>query len=963
MNSPDADPFDTISENEPKPSANTPQTRKLSYFNYFMLFLLLIVGFASNWIYEYRSASAAVSVKPIWMFSPEIGSFSMGGWPLKYYVQSTGQGTSTTAFSFLRLVGNIGFWTLLGSCYYLYLRYQRRKVQLSKSRWTVRILDVFVYTTVVAIAIFYAQVLLRRSKLHREYGQKITSQGGKHAIASFLPTPLRPLAGWGLAKTSERLVAVQLVHPTADQIRQALQIPNLQGLYLQGGDYDLRLLDEIPTRPLLACVGVGGRTLDPQFVATLSRAKQLKSLSLPRTNITREGLDALGEMPKLEELGLLHTNVQCDFETTPPWAKGLVRIQLPRPPAGQKFVHKLQGWPKLEFIECLGGAEAKNTEPLALELTNLPSLEKVLLDVLQSFDLTLADIPNVIELAGDESEPQRIQKKSDYLPKSPMVKTIKLSNIAPSQSLTLDVSEIEHATIENCQGIDLVLTVSDETKTENRRANPVIIQNGNLIVEKDSGFHQNHLNKLIKSLENSKGLASLSVFHCNTANVNWSVLSQCNQLKKLNISKFGLDARRINEIRSIKSVQQLTLQDVRLPHKQLTELISSLPELTTLVTNHDSLEQLSIENHEHIETVFFIGVPPALTIHSVKLVNLPKYRDYLVLSPAARSVVINHVPELPGIFFNGPCPKDVKFSGLQNLRYFVGGGAELKDEHVREILKCKTLETLALCHCQLSEETLSMIGTLPNLKGLCLTGTKIPEHIADQLSNASFPKLRRLWVNDTGVNGDRWEKLIMQLGSETEAIYVDRPTQAFLEKLPSFVKIRGIGLRHTKLQAANMGWTDVPYSDLEINLDGSILDEQAMFELAKRHPSAYQVSMRGSKVPGNGLLRFIANSRFATFDIEDISTDVGIFEQLHANQEHRIMTQGDYFGQPATNLNTLQGNLIVPARFSPRTKESLLPMLSDDGRRINEPQEPPATLFQAIMDAWDEITFWNRYEQ
>ena len=962
MNSHDADSFDTIIENEPKPSAtNTPRTRKLSYFNYFMLFLLVIIGCASNWIYEYRSVSASVSVKPSWMISPEIGSFSMGGWPLKYYVQSSGQGT--TAFSFLRLIGNIGLWTLFGSCYYLYLRYQRRKVQQSKSRWTVRLLDVFVYTTVVAVIIFYAQVLLRRSKQHREYGQKIASQGGKHAIASFLPTPLRPLAGWGLASASERMVAVQLVHPTAEQIQQALQIPYLQGLYLQGGDYDLRLLDEIPNLPLLKFVGVGGRKLDQQFVATLSRAKHLKSISLPRTNITREGLEALGEMPNLEELGLLHTNVQCDFETIPPWAKSLVRIQLPRPPAGQKFVHKLHGWPKLEFIECLGGAEARNTEPLPLELTNLPSLEKVLLDVLQSFDLTLKDIPNVIELAGDESEPQRIQKKSDYLPKSPMVKSIKLSNIAPSQTLTLDVSEIEKATIENCHGIDLILTVSDEAKIEKRSANPMIVQNGNLIVERYTGYHQKQLDKLIKSLENSQGLASLSIFHCNTSNVNWSVLSQSNQLKQLTISKYGIDARRIDEIRSIKSIQQLTLDDVRLPHKQLNELLSSLPELTTLAFNHDSLKQLSIENHEHIETVFYIGVPPAFAIQSVKLVNLPKFRDYVVLSPDARSVVIDNVPDLPGIFFHGPCPKDMKFSGLQNLKYFVGGGAELKDEQVQEILKCKTIETLALCHCQLSDETLSMIASLPNLTALCLTGTKVPEHIADQLSNASFPKLRRLWVNDTGVNGDRWEKLILQPGSETEAIYVDRPTQALLEKLPSFFKIRGIGLRHTTLQAANMGWTDVPYIDLEINLDGSILDEQAMFELAKRHPSARRVSMRGSKVPGNGLLKFIANSRFASFDIEDINTDAGVVEQLHATQDHRIMEQGDYYWQFATNLSNLQSNLIMPARYSPRAKESLLPMLSDDGQRINEPQDQPATLFQAIIDVWDEITFWNRYEQ
>lgn len=963
MISPDAVAFDSISDDEPKPSTNTPRTRKLSYFNYFMLFLLVSVGCASNWIYEYRSENAAVSVKPTWMFSPELDSFSMGGWPLKYYVRSSGQGHGTSSFSFLRLIGDIGLWSIIVSCYYLYLRFQRRQVRLSKSRWTVRLLDVFVYTTVVAVCIFYAQVLLRRSKLQREHGQKIASQGGKYAIAAYLPTPLRPLAGWGLASACERLVAVQLVHPTAEQIQQALRVPYLQGLYLQGGDYDLRMLDPIPTLPLLKFVGVGGRKLDPQFVAALSQAKHLRSISLPRTNITREGLDALGEMPNLERLGLIHTNVECDFETTPAWAKNLVRIQLPRPPAGQKFVHKLHGWPKLESIECLGGSESKNTESLTLELKNLPSLEKVLLDVLQSFDLTLADIPKVIELVGDESDPQRILKKSDYLPKLPTVKSINLSNIAPGQSLSLDVSEIESATIENCQGIDLVLTVSDETKKEKLNANSMIMQNGNMVMDRIGGYQQNNLAKLVKSLENAQGLASMSILDCNIAKVNWSVLAKNNQLRQLNLSKYGIDERKIDELSSLKSIQQMSLVDTRLPDKQLTQLISSLPELKMLASSHDSLERLVIENHEQIETVFFNGAVPALAIHTVKLVNVPRFRDYIVLSPDARSVVINNAPSLLGIIFHGPCPKNTSISGLQNLTHFIGGGAELKDDQVQEILKCKSLETLALCHCQLSDETLSMIGSLPNLTALCLTGTKVPDHIAENLANTNFPKLKRLWVNDTGVNGDRWEKLALQLGSEAEALYVDRPTQAVLDKLSSFVKIRGIGLRHTTLRADNMGWTDVPYNDLEINLDGSTLDEQAIIELARRHASARQVSMRGTKVPGNGLLKFIATSRYATFDIEDIVTDPDVVEQLQATQSHRILEPGSHFWQTASNLTILLGNLVVPSRYLPRTKESLLPMLSDDGQRINEPQDQPASLIQAIIDVWDEITFWNRYEQ
>ncbi|MFO0939748.1 MAG: hypothetical protein U0930_03175 [Pirellulales bacterium] len=958
---------------QPNDSKTVTPRRRFTITQYLVMAIILVAAVASNWPYQYHRVSSSVGIKSTWMVSPNLENFSMAGWPLKYFLKVGDQASVDSVISYSRLIANLLIWGFVFTSYVILKRYRMRRVQ-SSTKWTLRIADGLMFMVAVAVVLFYFQMLNRRAAIQRQFAQKVRSQGGFCSMNAFLPTPLKSLAGLGLDKACERISVVQLVHPTNEQIQQVLDLPQLQGIYLLGGDYDLRLLDQFLGKPLLRNIGVGGRRLDAKFVSTLSQMKQLSVLCLPRTNVTRQGLEALGEMPRLRVLGLAHTDVQFDSETAPPWSKNLEEIQLPRPTLGQSAKHIVDGWPKLRLLDCLGGAEGLNESPTELVLRNLPALEKVNLDVLQVFDLTLDSVPNALEILGDESERQRVSRKSDYLPRSPQIRKINAKALADNSTLTFDLSKIQSAKFEECNGATLRVVISDtdllqrqaEAASFNAR-NVQISPTGQVVRPEIPKFSKHELKKLIGSLANSEGPENLLIGECDMTDVDWAPLGSNNGLKRLNISS-SLTPRNIQQLEKVQGLEELSLPTAYLEAKQLKTLLSKFSNLKSISFPSDALTRLELVDLPNIVSVISFEKRPPTNIREVMLRNLPSYSDYLLVAADATQVQIENVPELSGLYFLGPCPKETKISGLDRLKCFYGGGANLTDEAARAVLECKTLEKLTLAHCNLSEETLLKITELPNLSELYLTGTTLTEAVIAKIAQMDSSKFVRLRLDQTGAVGKDLEPLIAKLPTSVRELCVDEPTSAIIDQIPRFVQLTSLGFRKSTIDLRLANLLDLRRVWAELFFDDCTVNEDALNYMASNRLDIRLLSLRNSQVAAKGFANLASITSRTRFDVEGIKTDSSLIDRLQ--QSYRTTDSLADFGIRDTSIRVFTFAGAQPQRYLPRKKQ-MTPMIGNDGQVI-EMAEDEIEMEERVYKQpflWGvflllrDIAFWNRTNQ
>lgn len=387
----------------------------------------------------------------------ELGPPVVGGWPMQYYRRlEYPDAEPTTSWNVTALLVNVLLFGGLSGLLLMYLarRGKRLRAQGLKTN-RITVFDLLVISALVAGPLGYWQYLRRAEQRDAQLARQFENQGGTvrtaHApgwLARALPSEL--------LRCALRTTYVRLDQPTDAQLQSAIALPNLRGLRLGGGDYDLRLLDPLVAQPQLHDLRVAGRELDCGFIATLNRLTGLRSLNLMRTDINAQSLNELDGLRRLRLLNLQRSAVRLSELQRPPFADHLVHLWLPHPDEGEGDAGVLEGWPRLQLVNCSEHDTLLNPEPVALRLRNLPSLEHLELDLLQCFSLDLENLPKLRIIRGTDGNWVRRLRRNQYGPAMPWLRSLRLVDTPEMRTLHLYGSDLQHLDIAKAGGIEML---------------------------------------------------------------------------------------------------------------------------------------------------------------------------------------------------------------------------------------------------------------------------------------------------------------------------------------------------------------------------------------------------------------------------------------------------------------------------------------------------------------------------
>ncbi|MEM7474404.1 MAG: hypothetical protein AAF483_05370 [Planctomycetota bacterium] len=338
------------------------------------------------------------------------------GWPFCYLIELRHEsGSVRRSFHWLALAGNLTFWMLavvLTIVYEKFLRWQHDRrssaskdgdlVADGKSRSpnidSLALSDIFVFTLLVALCLFYWSLLKQRAAEHKEMANRILLKPEQQVERSaYLPKFLKGIVPIPFLEVNLRIHSILLVEPTDQQLTQIMQVASLKRLHLKGDGYDLRSLDRLTNKFELVDLRVSERQIDSALIETLAKAKQLQSLNLSQTNVSANDLESLGEMPMLERLDVMNSPVQLDKTLRLPWANSLIELRLPSP-SDKPLRHEISGLKQLVRLrfERFKGGHVLST--LSIKLSNLPSLSKLEISERQPTHLDLDDLPELKQI-------------------------------------------------------------------------------------------------------------------------------------------------------------------------------------------------------------------------------------------------------------------------------------------------------------------------------------------------------------------------------------------------------------------------------------------------------------------------------------------------------------------------------------------------------------------------------------
>ncbi|MEM8732974.1 MAG: hypothetical protein AAGG44_02045 [Planctomycetota bacterium] len=848
------------------------------------------VALAMNWVYRY-TAEQSVQTQVIYtdkmQNSNYLGAstqgqsnsesgFELGGWPFKYYYATvTEEPASATNWGALAL--NVAVWIGVLSLLLVYeALLHRGNRDESKGARSLSLADILLIITAVAGFLVYGRSVYQTGQQHLEVANQINAAGGSTTQVAYLPSILMDRVPESAMPAFMRLTRAEMIQPTSEQLESVLELGTVESLLLSGGSYDLRLLDGLPRQTRLNILRVAGRELDPAAVAAIGATKQLVMISLIYTNVTADGLNAWGDMPLLRSMDLSNTDVVLSDTNVPGWAKRLRGLTLPSiPGGGQQNVH---GWTDLRYLSVYDFDTTWTSDVLAVSLKALPSFLGLSLDRGYMIDLQADECPQWRRLGAIGTGVEGVAK-GQRAAKNTRAVRVAINGAESLGRITLDAGALEELQFKDVPNIEFELSLESYSESgyityDRQRGYGV---GGDIAVAKRQ--------KWVDAFRSVEGLQRADLSGLSLKGVDLTPIGENQHLEEINFSDCELIARQVADLRGNKNLKRVDISGCRVSGTDAAKLLKLMPNLEGLVIDQAAVGRVRIRENPVIQSVVGRRVPGIVTSDAIHLEELPRFSDTMELAPGAQYFFASNTPSLRGIVFHSVMPEATNVEGLRDLEIFTGGGPHLTDVVVGEVLACEPLRKLTLAHANISMDLLEKIGERKQLSYLCLTGTPCNEPVATSLAQLSA--LKQLRIDQTGIS-EKQSLAIVERSKELQTLGLSDVSDDTAALLPKLGQLRKLWIEGStvspKLVESISQLRELQYLGFE---NCKISEEVAALLVGKAPDPLVELSLRGTEVEGDSLLRLASERGHLVWDVTYSSIEPEVMDFLMVNSRVR----------------------------------------------------------------------------
>lgn len=624
------------------------------------------------------------------------------------------------------LVLGAGYWTRLPS----------ETAQLS-------IRDLMFVTFLTALPFGLWQVSATKSKNHRHLAAKLGSQGfvvvdGRVAalFAKVLPT--------SITNASARIREVHLDNPGDATVDEALALGELESLRLGGETYALHKLDPMRKMSQLMAVRIGGRKINDSVLHTIASMPQIRDLSFLRTNMDAQGLKRLGDLPNLDRLNLVDTKVRMqDLQETYPWSTHLVSLELPRPRQGISDTLTLAQWPRLQELTIRSCSRMMNERPVKLRLENLPNLQRITLDSMQAFELSIINAAQLTQLDHDNYFFQSRTTRFQPAPEAAWITKLHIEEspqLAQARIYGRNLKEVFYTgTPQLTFRADRKCCYFSGGVGDVEIESPEIVQNWIEGLGKSHGPPILDLQKLplhgvdLSPLENNKLIRSLDLTFSSMTDATLESIEKLPQLRDLQLGFGSVDPEAVNRL-----LQKLPRLE-RLGTGRLTDACLSL---------HDHPELKELRNNDPHTRQYYEPIPADTWVcRDVNLSHLTQLEGSIKLMHPLQSLRVKNLPQLTELIAMQTV-QIAELEGLSGLQKIGVGGVSVTDADVLWMDQCPTLTHVSLPYTRVTDSSLRSLAKLQSLTHLSIPGTNVTDEVITKLK---LDQLVRVNLRDTNV--------------------------------------------------------------------------------------------------------------------------------------------------------------------------------------------------------------------
>lgn len=797
---------------------------------------ILVVGaIAANWPYQYASfgrVTLGQMNSPVDFDAQPTASPIMGGWPFKYLIRyprpADGQ-PSTVRFSALALLYDIAIAGFVSGCLFMYLYRRSQSGQSSASR--VSIADLLVLTLILAVPLGWWQRVNARHTRQAELALAVSNAGGSCSLSVSVPKLIGDFLPQPMARKLRDVREVRVEYPDKELMNRLVDHRELEILRVGGGDYELSVLERLTANPHLVDLRIAGRVLDSRTMQAIVAHQGLHTLNLIRTNISAESLQLLDQLPELQRLNLIHSDVSLSDLGTPGWSRTIRELWLPHPGPGEMSSLRIAGWPQLEILVINEFESQLNSTPMKVELSDLPLLRRLQLDVFQKFDLQLHDLPSLAAIDQLDFQWRSRLPSGGKAPGHLWCGRLDVDGLPAMKELSFFCLGLEHLRIRNTPRLEIAgiaaffrtqsaATYATELKPEAAAA-------------------------LITGLGESDGPDVIDLDAVPMKGVDLGPLSNNRGITTIKLSQSGSDIHQWMALEPMKWLKRLDVKDCPIDDAAFQWILEAFPKLEHLTcsppttsffgTGSDVLESLEIVNRPNLRTLD-LGESGAEYISKVRIVDAPNLTLSLRLGDL-QSLEINHAPSIRGLSVAGPVPEGAMLSGVRDLEFVAVGGAAVTDNFIAPLAACKSLTTLTLAYPDVSPDALRNLD-VSGIESLNLPGTPLNDSVVADWPE--FSTVRNLDLRDTQITGSSVDRILVARAA-TRLILDRTPVKAselgFLVELAdlSELSLAGVGIQASTLSGLLAHGTLTQLDLSECDITSAVLDAIAS------HPGSLQI--------------------------------------------------------------------------------------------------------------------------
>lgn len=924
---------ETDSNEKPSSDDNGTQTPLVGRARFSVITIAVFafaVIVAINWPLEYVAILGSGQTKATIDF--DVLSYRvmprMAGWPLHYWITyPEAQGSAGTSyFSLIALMINITLAAVPAALLALYA-YRRERRGLGNKRTNISIADLLVITLLLAAPFGWFQFQKSRAKKTNEVASQLRSSGNAVRTAAWIPAVLEDRLPDAIAKQLIGIREVRMENPSDEQIKTAVGIPTLTVCRLGGGDYDLRLLDELGKRIHLTDLRIAGRELDGQVIAMINAHRRLNTLNLMRTNVSAEALQSLDQVASLQRLNLIHSDVRLADLDRPPWSKTVKTLVCPHPDPGEESSLRIEDWPELSELSINELDTQLNSKAMTVRLANLPKLKTLKLDQFQKYALELEHLPELTTIEG-LSENWRVRvPRGGTIPGVPWYEKFRGIDLPKLGGLDFYAVNTKEFLLRGAPSIrDLGIGVFYFSNESNTSYAPKL--------------EPEIATALIEGLGRSEGPSTIDLDAVPLANVDLSPLANNKQITALYIGTSNSTIKEWKKLEPMKWLEKLRLSGNAISQSDIAWALKTFPKLTVLecestpgqqVVYRSMGEILELVGHPKLKTLVIDADQMGYGhLERLRIVDMPQLEMPLSLQWVGR-LEIQNAGRLTGLSINCPLHGQMKINALPNAEFFALGGDGVTDQWVSKIDDAKNLNTLTLAYCNVSEEKLGKLP-LEKIEKLYLPGCAVTDKVVAQWPELST--LSQLDLRDTKITGKSLQKLTGSGMLRTLKLDGCKLGSDDVGTLGSFEMLTNLSLAGIQIDASLMS-AILQHGNLkQLNLSSTQLSNELLDAIAKSKTGMEFLVLRDCEFENQSFAKMAQAQPDLIIDPTGSTLDTRLYSQLLG--EGRVKEEMEF--QQEKRMRAMMANMRpgmgVPMTLYGETYDSIIDVnaFADEGR-------------------------------